>query len=244
LLVAQCKSIALDLCGSCTRRPFVTAGLAASVPRLLGALVAPIAATIVVAAMLVGVQPARADIGIESVSRTSGFPGEPVDLLVACGGCLPCTVRLPVSLLPVGSSPGRRSPTAPESPASAPYVPLGNAVPLAGGARLASRLGLEIPNAVERRRAGALRAWVASTNRLRFRIPNAEPGLYSYVVYCEGCQRGPGGSLITNTGEQRELLRIRATGEPTGAGPVTIWLIVAAGVVLLLALAGLTLRRR
>jgi hypothetical protein len=222
----------------------VPAALTATAPRVPRAVVAPLAAAIVVAAMLVGVQAARADIGIEGVSRTSGHPGEPVDLLVACGGCLPRTVRLPVSLLPAGSSPGRRSPAAIGPPASAPYVPLGNAVPLHGGARVASRLGLEIPEAVERRGAGAVREWVASINRLRFRIPDAEPGLYTYVVYCEGCHRGPGGGLITNAGEQRELLRIEVTKEPTGTGPVTIWIIVAAGVVFLLALAGLLLRRR
>ena len=222
----------------------MTAGLAASVPRVLRALAASVAATIVVVPTLVDVQPARADIGIESVSRTSGFPGEPVDLLVACGGCLPRTVRLPVSLLPAGSAPGRRSPTAREPPGNAPYVPLGNAVPLHGGARIASRLGLAIPDAVARRGAGAVREWVTSINRLRFRIPDAEPGLYTYVVYCEGCQRGPGGSLITNTSEKRELLRIRAAGEPTGGGPVTTWLMVVVGVVFLLVLAGLTLRRR
>ena len=65
------------------------------------------AATALVAGPLVGVQPASADIGIGTVSRAVGMPGDPVDVLVYCGGCVPRTVRLPISLLPAGDSPGR-----------------------------------------------------------------------------------------------------------------------------------------
>jgi len=211
---------------------------------------ATVAATTLVAAVLFGVQPARADIGIESASRTSGVPGEQVDLLIYCGGCLPRTVRLPVSLLPAGGSPGRHpcrgtscAKTAPAPPASVPYVPLGIAGPLHGGAGIASRLGLEIPGAVERRGVGAVRQWVASINRLRFRIPDAEPGLYTYVIYC--CGRSPDGDLIGHperraswnrarlayAREYGEFLRIRpgaSRADEQGGPPSPVWAAVAA----------------
>jgi hypothetical protein len=211
---------------------------------------ATVAATILVAAVLVGVQPASADIGIESVSRSSGIPGEQVDLLIYCGGCLPRAVRLPVSLLPAGDSPGRHpcratscARTAPAPPASAPYVPLGIAIPLHGGAGIASRLGLEIPDAVELRGAGAVRQWVASINRLRFQIPDAEPGLYTYVVYC--CGRAPGGDLIGHperrpswnrarlayAREHGQFLRVRpgaSRADEPGGPPWPLWTAIAA----------------
>lgn len=201
-----------------------------------------VAATVLVAAALIGLQPAAADIGIESVDRTSGMPGEPVDLLIYCGGCLPRTIRLPISLLPAGDSP-RRDPCrgtscaarAPAPPTSAPYVPVGTAVPLDGGARLARLLGLEIPDSVRRRGRGAIREWVASFNRLRFRIPNAEPGLYAYVIFCCGLSPPEGGNLIghpqrrgdrnqsrlTHALRDGELLRIEARGarRDESAGP-------------------------
>jgi hypothetical protein len=172
---------------------------------------AAVAATILVVAVLVGVRPASADIGIESVSRTSGIPGERVDLLIYCGGCLPRTVRLPVSLH--------------------------------GGARIASRLGLEIPDAVEQRGAGAVRQWVASINRLRFQIPDAEPGLYTYVIYC--CGRAPGGDLIGHperrpswnrarlayAREHGQFLRVRrgaSRADEPGGPPWPLWAAIAA----------------
>lgn len=161
-----------------------------------------LAGLVLVAGALVGARPASADIGIESVTRTSGVPGDRVDLLIGCGGCGPRT-HLPISLLPAGDSPGRHpcrgtscATRAPAPPASAPYVPLGTAVPLGGGLRLARRLGLEIPAPVRRRGPGAIREYVASGNRLRFRIPDADPGLYTYVIFCCGLSPPGGGSLI------------------------------------------------
>jgi hypothetical protein len=122
-------------------------------------------------------------------------------------------------------------------------VPLGIAIPLHGGAGIASRIGLEVPDAVERRGAGAIRQWVASINRLRFRIPDAEPGLYTYVIYC--CGSAPGGDLIGHpqrraswnrarlayAREHGEFLRIRpetTRADQLGGMPWPVWAAVAA----------------
>jgi hypothetical protein len=220
---------------------------------------ATIAATVLVGALLVGVRAADADIGIESVSRTSGVPGDQVELLVYCGGCLPQRVRLPISLLPFGDSPARHpcrgtscAPRAPAPPTSDPYVPLGTAVPLDGGARLARRLGLEIPDAVMRHGRGALRDWVASTNRLRFRIPAVEPGLYTYVIFCCGIAPDAGDlighpqrradrnqSRLAQALRDGHFLRIRAgagRADESGERAWPLWTAIAAlGLVALIA---------
>jgi hypothetical protein len=212
---------------------------------------ASVAATLLVAALFVGAQGASADIGIESVNRTSGAPGDQVDLRIYCGGCLPKKVRLPISLLPVGDAPARHpcrgtscKPRAPAPPTTAPYVPVGTAVPLHGGAPLAGRLGLEIPDSVRRRGSSAIRRWIASTNRLRFQIPDVEPGLYTYVIFCCGTAAEEGDligrpqrradrnqSRLASALKEGQFLRIL-----TGAGradesdglPWSAWIAVAA----------------
>jgi hypothetical protein len=185
------------------------------------------ASSVIAFALLVSVvcaQPAGADIGLGSVSRSSGTPGQRVQLLIYCGGCLPDRIRLPVSLLPVGSSPYRHpcrgtscASTAPAPPTSAPYVPLGVASPLRGGEGIAQRLGLRIPDSVERRGAQAVRDWVASVNGLRFRIPDAEPGIYTYVIYCclTGGGEGRGGDLIGHPNRRASWNRARLANART-----------------------------
>jgi hypothetical protein len=170
--------------------------------RFARALAAPVVAAIV-AGVVMGPPRADADIGIASVDRTSGMAGDRVDLLIGCGGCLPRQIRLPISLLPAGHSPSRHpcrgtscATRAPSPPTSAPYVPLGTAVPLQGGARLADRLGLELPDSIRRHGPAAIRKWVASVNRLRFRIPEVDSGLYTYVIFCCGLSPPAGGDLI------------------------------------------------
>jgi len=174
-------------------------------------------------------EPAAADIGVWSVSETSGEPGERVDLFVACGGCVPgipggalVGPRLPVALLPLRNSLYRRqcpsglcTPTAPAPPATPPYLPLGVAHPLQGDERApetAARFGIPVPSAVRDRGDSAIRGWLANMNRLRFQIPEAKPGRYKFVIYCRGCTEGPDGSLIqapSATPRQRALLRRR-----------------------------------
>jgi len=218
---------------------------------------------------LIGGQPASADIGIQSVDRITGSPGQPVQLLLYCGGCLPDRVRLPVSLLPVGGSPDRHpcrgtscASRAPAPPTSAPYVPVGLASPLRGGEGTAQRLGLRVPDSVERRGADAVRDWVASVNGLRFRIPDAEPGLYTYVIYCclTGRGRSRGGNLIGHPNrrvswnrdrlayarEQGEFLRIvpgRDAAARAGAPGGIPWALAAAGAGALVLISLVALRR-
>jgi hypothetical protein len=193
-----------------------------------------VAAATLVSLAVGHLETAGADIGVWSVSRTSGVPGEPVEVLIGCGGCVPglpgtarVGPRLPVSLLPLRSSlyrgahrwcvRGTCTPTAPAPPASAPFLPLGVALPLRGGERApeaAKRLEIRFPNAVpdavRDHGAGAVRQWLANMNRLRFGIPDAEPGLYKFVIYCRDCVEGREGALIQNpsaTPAQRALLR-------------------------------------
>jgi hypothetical protein len=174
-------------------------------------------------------EPAAADIGVWSVSETSGEPGERVDLFIACGGCVPgipggalVGPRLPVSLLPLRSSLYRRqcpsglcTPTAPAPPAAPPYLPLGVAHPLRGDERApetAARLDIAIPSTVRDYGESAIRDWLANMNRLRFQVPDAKPGPYKFVIYCKDCTEGREGSLIqvpSVTPRQRALLRRR-----------------------------------
>ena len=174
-------------------------------------------------------EPAAADIGVWSVSEPSGEPGERIDLIIACGGCVPgipggalVGPRLPVSLLPLRSSLYRRqcpsglcTPTAPTPPAAPPHLPLGVAHPLQGDERnpeAAARLGVPIPSTVRDGGGSAVREWLANMNRLRFQVPDAKAGPYKFVIYCRDCTKGPEGSLIqapSATARQRALLRRR-----------------------------------
>jgi hypothetical protein len=216
---------------------------------------------------------AGADIGVWSLSTTSGEPGERVDLFVACGGCVPgipggalVGPRLPVSLVPLRNSLYRRrcpsglcTPTAPTPPAAPPYLPVGVAVPLRDDERTlegAERLGAPIPEAVSRHDRVAIQHWLANMNRLRFQIPDAKPGPYKFVIYCRGCVKGPEGALIQTpsvTPHQRallrkqpeELLRILPMSRPPAGDESggTPWLLAGAGLAALV-MAGFVAARR
>jgi len=109
---------------------------------------------------------------------------------------------------------------------------------------------------VRRHGEGAIREWLANTNRLRFRIPNAKPGLYKYVIYCKDCIRGPEGALIqlpSATPRQRALLREQSeevlhilpagdhpAAEETGETP---WLLAGLGLTALAFAAAVAVRR-
>ena len=130
-------------------------------------------------------QAARADVGIVRVSRASASPGDLVR--VWAGGA----VRMPLYLVPRRAAPKSFScvvedgkpvavpadtpgaqvcrQIAPRPPSGPPYVLLGRFTRPAEGERFPS---------------------------LRFRVPAVRAGLYRFVIYCEGCYRGPGGSLI------------------------------------------------
>jgi hypothetical protein len=51
-------------------------------------------------------------------------------------------------------------------------------------------------------------------DRLRFRIPDAKPGLYKFAIYCKDCVKGPEGALIQwPSATVRQRARLRAQGE-------------------------------
>jgi len=157
-----------------------------------------------------------ADIGVESVRPAVGDPGELVDLRVACGGCPRGGLRLPVSLVPAAQAP--RPQRCRENALCAPTM-------------------REAPRELPFRFIGLTNA----NSRLRFAIPDLNPGRYAFVIYCGPCWRGPAGSLITDTGDPNAVLRIQPDGNPeTGgeSGSVSIWWVLAGAVVLVVALAG------
>jgi hypothetical protein len=195
---------------------YMGAHLPAMIPRLL----LGIGAVSVLTALTS--RPAGADIGIEAVRPTVVEPGDGVTLTVACGGCPPGGLSLPVSIVPVAQAPEYQpcrahalcSPTARKPPGEAPF-------------RFIGRTG--------------------RTSSLRFAVPHLRPGRYVFVIYCGRCWPGRRGSLISDPQDRRELLRVRASADPPGAGgseTARIWWIAAATAVSVIALVGLTLTRR
>ena len=152
-------------------------------------------------------------VGVEKVSRHGGEPGASVTVTLGCGFCFPpcegkpghrntpCMLgtkrdppaSFPISLVPIGKAPephpcGPNALCSPETkapPARAPYSYLGEAV-----AR--ERTGNEIPR-----------------YDLDFEVPDLPPGVYTYIVYCDVCNRGKGGSLIANPRSHLWRLRVR-----------------------------------
>jgi hypothetical protein len=167
---------------------------------------------------------AKADVAVKRVSPADGVPGLVSDLWVFCGGCSP-GLRLGVSLVPVEHAPTRTwdaqlgaytRPASLAPPRQSPYVFLGWTDASRGSAL------------TERR-------------HLRFRIPNVEPGTYAFVIYCEPCTGGPRGSLIANTDDVDELLRIG--GPPArisnaGDSGREVWVLGTAAALVILAVGG------
>ena len=130
--------------------------------------------SIAVAAALVGAASARADIGVLRSDPATATPGERASVAIGCGGCPPRGLALPVALVPAGHTgdhPCRGTSCARASmgpPLGSPYIPLGVARP----------------------------AHPPGVNRLEFNVPAAEPGRYTYVIWCGPCWPGRDGSLI------------------------------------------------
>ena len=198
---------------------------------------------------------ASADVGIVSASPRGGAPGGRVELTLGCGFCFPPCVGEPghrhppgdlhgtcmlgthggppaafaIWLTPIGHSlapfkcrPGQACEAGSSRPPHVPsFIFLGRAVPMRES---------DEPHSYPR-------------YRLIFGVPEARPGLYKYVIFCDSCFAGPRGSLISFPGDPR--LRVRPSDAPvattgSGAGP---W--IAAGILAaVVALgAGLVVRR-
>lgn len=156
--------------------------------------------------------PARADVGVEKISRHAGTAGEAVDLTLGCGFCFPpchgphgqpdgsCMPgkalppdSFPISLVPIEKVPrpyrcgpnALCSPSVAGAPRRSPFSYLGLATPPGDG-------GGKVPR-----------------YRLHFEIPDLQPGIYTFVIFCDGCARGKSGSLIANPRGRPWRLRIQ-----------------------------------
>ena len=171
--------------------------------------------------LLVLIAPAStpASVGIEKTSRAAAAPGERVKVTIGCGFCFPpcegkparntpCMLdtnrqppsRFPLSLVPVERAPkprrcGPRALCAPQAdapPAGHPYSFLGDALP---------------PPDIEQIRESGRR--YVPRYSLEFEVPDLPAGNYVYVIFCETCVRGEGGSLLAETRARPWGLRIR-----------------------------------
>jgi hypothetical protein len=175
---------------------------------------------------------ARADVGVMSTSRAAGAPGDQARVTLGCGFCFPpckgpkgekhpagfdhgpCMIgthgapppdSFGISLVPLASAPKPRpcgpdalcSPQAPSPPSNAPYSYLGRATPPPRG------------NNPEH---GAVPRY-----SLTFRIPRLAPGTYAYVIWCDACVKGSGGSLVADPGGRRWRLHVRSPGRAASA---------------------------
>lgn len=179
-------------------------------------------ATGLVLSTATGLPAARADVGVERITRSAGAPGDRVALTLGCGFCFPpCEGpkgdRRPagfergpcmrfkgappesfgVSLVPVAKVPGPircksggpcSSPRAQAPPRRAPFAFLGLATPPPGGNNPEDG---DVPRYL-----------------LSFEVPDLRPGTYAFVLYCDACLDGPGGTLIPLTPDPR--FRVRA----------------------------------
>jgi hypothetical protein len=186
-----------------------------------------IAAPLIALAVLALVAaPAEAAVGIEKTSRKAGAPGDTVTVTLGCGFCYPpckgprgqrqpkpCMLGtegrrppasfgislVPVEKLPVPHPCGPKALCAPEAsapPRRAPFRYLGEAAALNDITQKTGRV--PVPR-----------------YRLDFTVPDLRPGTYTYVIYCDVCAKGAGGSLIAGGLDpdhlpRRYLLEVRA----------------------------------
>ncbi len=172
---------------------------------------------------------AQASVGVTAASRGGGAPGDEIALTLECGFCFPpckgpkgerhpagfergpCMLgtdgaeppeSFGISLVPLDKVPGPH-PCGPNAlcmpqfsapPRRAPFTYLGLAVPPPRG------------NNPEH---GAPPRYL-----LGFEVPDLPPGLYAYVIYCDACEKGKGGSLIVSPGSRLWQLRVTA-GRPS-----------------------------
>jgi hypothetical protein len=176
---------------------------------------AAFAAALLVLAALPAPGTAKAAVGVESVSRSAGTPGDRVELTIACGFCYPpcegapghrnapCMMgahaqpppaAFPVSLVPAGLAPDLTEcgavPDCPPTHAGPPVV--------SGAPRRVpyTYLGRAVPPSdIEAIRESG-RSYVPRY-RLTFEIPLRRPGLYALVIFCDACWPGRGGVLIS-----------------------------------------------
>lgn len=207
-----------------------------------------LAPALIAFATLAGAPSAAADVGLVAVEPRDAAPGDRVSAWLGCGSCLAPSISqgphgvpepFPVSLVNVDRAPepkrcDRHPACGLEStgpPKDHPYRYLGLAKPMF--------------------RKRDLAAWPccgAPKYRLHFRVPAVRPGRYAFAIYCERCLPGPRGSLIVDTVDTDDGLRVRphgvaatAEGEPDGPGA---WVAGLGGIAAIALGAYLLVRRR
>lgn len=187
--------------------------------------------------------PAAADVGVVAVSPTVATPGQPIVLRVGCGFCSRPT-SFPISLVPVAQAPRPHAcrialgkakahkvnalcaPRAESPPHRRPFVYLGRT---RGGRALLP--GADPPG---------------SESRIRFQVPNVQPGRYAFVIFVPGHSRAARGMLIAET--TRKLLRVQpheaAVRDGDDGGEPSLRVAAVTGIVALVFAAFLLVRRR
>ena len=111
----------------------------------------------------------RADVGLFSISRTSGRPGDRV--VARFVGYHRQWPRFPVYLVP-----------APRNPQ----------IPVCCNARVRHP-----PRGGRFTFLGRIHYGPPQRGRFNFHVPRLRPGTYGFVIYCAPCYKGPDGSLIS-----------------------------------------------
>lgn len=168
---------------------------------------------------------ASASVGVVSVSRGGGAPGDEIAIRLDCGFCYPpCEgpkgerhpagfEHGPCMLGTDGAAPPRsfgislvpldQVPRPHRCGANALCTPQASAPPRRAPFRY---LGLAVPPP----QGNSPESGLPPRYLLEFEIPDVAPGLYTYVIYSDAARKGAGGSLIANPGAQLWRLRVVA----------------------------------
>lgn len=205
---------------------------------------AAIAALALFALSLAAASPAPADVGVVSAKPATGASGDRVELTLGCGFCFPPCVGEPGDRHPPGEQHGVCMPGdhgAPPASFKIWLTPLGHSLRpyrcrSGHSCEAGSSRPPHLPSFVYLGRAlpvpaGGAQARAVPRYRLGFGVPEAKPGRYKYVVFCDACVDGPRGSLIedrTAAGRLRVLPAQAPTAAAAGSAGAGPW--VAGGI--------------
>ena len=172
--------------------------------------------------------PAQADVGFVGSTDRAGAPGDRIEVTIGCGFCFPPCVGEPGDKHAPGDPHGICNPGNHGGPPASFQVwitPVGHSLdpyicgpgervpgaPPQGPCRAGSRPP-HLPSFIHLGRAMPQRRGVDSKEipryRLIFAVPEARPGLYKYVLFCDSCVDGPRGSLVDDRGRAAGPLRV------------------------------------
>jgi hypothetical protein len=195
---------------------------------------------LVVAAVLITPARAPADIGITGQTPRSAFPGQTVEVDLGCGWPRGCPHAIPMSLIAAGKAPEPRSCGELERKGLGPDLPK-NAL----CSPMTRRPPRRRPYVFLGRATKVEQTQYAERYELRFQVPHLRPGSYAFVAFVPFRRPRGWGSLDSSVPSKKPLLvrPERHSLGPDSSDSLSSWLIVAAGVVAILA-AGIVLRRR